>query len=63
MKWDKTCIPPKAWYVEDGQWVPVDPALVKKCAVCSGWFVAEPVTDSGVCSIGCNLKLAELKKE
>jgi hypothetical protein len=62
MKWDKTCTPPKAWYVEDGDWVPVDPALVRQCEKCFDWFVADQLSDQKVCSVGCKLTLLESRK-
>ncbi len=62
MKWDMNSSPPKAWVVEDGDWIPVDQALVRQCIICSSWYVIDPMSNKSVCSVGCNLKLLELRK-
>lgn len=59
MKWDKTKNPPEAWYVEDGDWVPVDPQLIKECKGCKDWFVEDILKKSDFCSPGCRLKSFE----
>ena len=63
MKWDMSSIPPRAWFVEDGDWVPVDQSLVQQCEVCTKWFIANPLFNKSVCSVGCNLQLLESRKE
>jgi reverse gyrase len=59
MKWDYTKNPPQGWYVEDGDWVPVDPKLIKQCQGCGKWFVEDVIRISDYCSPGCKLKRLE----
>jgi hypothetical protein len=59
MKWDHTKNPPQAWYVEDGDWVPVDPTLVIKCPICEKWFLEDPFKPSNICSPACRLRKLE----
>jgi hypothetical protein len=61
MKWDNTKNPPEAWYVEDGDWVPVDPKLIKQCKGCDKWLVEDPFKNSDFCNPGCRLKSFEKK--
>lgn len=59
MKWDYSTNPPKAWRVEDGDYVPVNPLEIEKCLVCQKWFITDPISVRKTCSPGCSLKLAE----
>lgn len=59
MKWDYSTTPPRAWKIEDGECVPVDPRDVFHCPVCDKWFVKHSVENVSVCSPGCALKLGE----
>jgi hypothetical protein len=61
MKWDYSKNPPNAWYVEDGDWVPVDTKLIRKCCGCENWFIEDPLKRSDYCSTGCKLKTIENK--
>ena len=59
MKWDKTKNPPEAWYIEDGDWVPVDPKLIKQCKGCDNWLIEDTLKSSYFCNPGCRLKSLE----
>jgi hypothetical protein len=59
MKWDKTKNPPEAWFIEDGNWVPVDPKLIKQCKGCDNWLIEDPLKSSDFCNPGCRLKSFE----
>jgi hypothetical protein len=59
MKWDCSKNPPEAWYVEDGDWVQVDPKIIKKCCGCEKWLIQDPLKLSEYCSTGCKLKNIE----
>lgn len=60
MKFDYSTDPPTAWYVEDGDWVPVDPRDVMQCPVCKKWFVNTNLFNrTSICSTGCRLKKLE----
>ena len=63
MKFDYSTDPPTAWYVEDGDWVPVDPRDVMQCPVCKKWFVNTNLFNkTSICSTGCRLKKLEPNK-
>ena len=59
MKWDYKKDPPEAWYVEDSDWIPVDPKLVLKCPACSKGYVDDPLQHKTHCSPGCKLRSLE----
>lgn len=59
MKWDYKKTPPEAWYVEDGDWIPVDPKLVLQCNFCKKWYVDDPINHNDFCSTGCKLNNME----
>ena len=62
MKFDYSTNPPKAWKVEDGDWVPEDPQYVIQCKVCQKWFVKTNLfNDSDICSAGCKLRKSEVR--
>ena len=59
--WDRSVSPPKAWKVEDGDFVPLGEEDILKCSVCLELFESDPITKSEFCSPGCRIRLAENK--
>jgi|LakMenEpi03Aug12_release.lakeMendotaPanAssembly.Ray.scaffolds.fasta_scaffold82657_5 hypothetical protein len=60
VKWDNSTNPPKAWAVEDGEIIFIDPKLIENCRCCGRWFVKLSLDQvQSVCSIGCQLRLME----
>lgn len=61
MKWNHSTVPPTAWKIEDGEVVMVDPRDVHLCSGCGKWFFKYPTSTRLLCSVGCELRSAELK--
>jgi hypothetical protein len=59
--WDRKSIPPSAWKVEDGDWVPVPERDLGCCSHCGMVFESRLFPKPLFCSPGCSLKSAEMR--
>lgn len=58
--WDNNAVPPKAWKVEEGDWVPVREEDLSCCPLCARTFESKQFPLPRFCSPGCGLKHAEM---